>query len=130
MAWFNCTSSQNLLAFSVAFQGWPLLPGYRPFFVIEGDHFLVQFEPQLEQRIANGSVIIQSGSFSPFNSETTGLKVKFNIKDEFGNNIDTILRNRNNPDLGKLEYSILDSKSEVLFTKNIIFMGKSEAYNC
>lgn len=33
MAWFNCTVSQQLLAFTVTFQGVMLLPEKRQFFV-------------------------------------------------------------------------------------------------
>ena len=104
MAWFNCTASQSQMAFSVEYQGVTILPKYRPFFVIEGDQFTVEFQPSFSQKWLNNSLQITSGTFSSHSSSISGAKVEFNIKDEFGNKIDTILKNRNNPDLGKLDF--------------------------
>jgi hypothetical protein len=46
--------------------------------------------------------VVRSGLFSSNNTVASGFKLLFNIKDDFGNNIDTILKSRNNPDLGQI----------------------------
>ena len=35
-----------------------------------------------------------------------GLNLKFNITDAYGNNVDTILLARNNPDFGQMTYKL------------------------
>jgi hypothetical protein len=85
-----------------------------------------------------------------------GLNLKFNITDAYGNNVDTILLVRNNPDLGQMTYKLTksipkvpasttggakssdqqkskpDVSSNQVFVSrgNIIFLGRQEPFNC
>ena len=85
-----------------------------------------------------------------------GLNLKFNITDAYGNNVDTILLVRNNPDLGQMTYKLTksipkapapttgtaknsdqqkskpDASSSQVFVSrgNIIFLGRQEPFNC
>jgi len=126
MAWFNCTTSQTFLTFSVVFQNTTLLPEKRPFFVVEGNNYRVIFEEEIMNAWIQESIVIESNE----EGETSGMRLQFRVQDQFGNNIDTVLLSRNNPDLGSMGYSIIDSQLKVVRSQPFIFRGAAETYNC
>lgn len=134
MAWFNCTTAQTYLAFSVMFQGLALLPDKNPFFVVGGDSYMVEFSESFTASLTNGGLLIYSQEFQPDVVGEQGLKLEFNVKDLFGNSVDTVLLARNTPDLGQMTYKIekfhSDGTLDLVRKAPIIFMGMAKAFNC
>jgi hypothetical protein len=84
------------------------------------------------KKMAAEKVVINSQEYAyGANITLRGLNVKFNVQDEFGNKIDTILLVRNNPDFGQMTYTLTKAGGarDVVLRKNIIFLGRSEAFS-
>jgi len=103
-----------------------LLPEKRPFFVVEGSKYRVVFQEEFLTAWTQNSVVVESHENKP----TSGLRLQFRVQDEFGNNVDTVLLSRNNPDLGSMGFSILNSQLKMVRRQPFIFRGAAETYNC
>ena len=134
---------------SVAYGGATILPDKRPFYVVEGARFRVVFEETSSfpfakifneyyasnnsmKEMAASNVVINSQEYAHGqNSAQRGLNIKFNVQDEYGNKMDTILLVRNNPDFGQMTYTLTRAGGarDVVLRKNIIFLGRSEAFS-
>lgn len=105
--------------------------------MVEGAQFQVVFEgsfaKDLEDAKKEGrNIVINSQEYAHgLNTTQHGLNVKFNVQDEYGNKIDTILLVRNNPDFGQMTYTLTraDGSHAVVLRKNIIFLGRSETFS-
>ena len=97
------------MAFDVEIKGEVLSPEKRPFFVIEGESVFVDFNPEFMKKWKEDRIVVNSREYSnKFNDQGSiaGLKLEFNLRDELNNNINAMLKKRNNPELGLMGYSI------------------------
>ena len=92
------------------------MPDKFPFYTVEGSSYKVLFP--------DSTTFDGIKMFSEI-----GLTLQFSVTDLFGNKIDSILIQRNNPDLGQITYKIM--KDDILVVKkNIMFLGMFETNNC
>ena len=126
MAWFNCTTSQTFFTFSVRFHNTTLLPEKRPFFVVEGNNYRVIFQDEFMDAWISDALVLDSNE----NEASSGYQLQFKVQDQFGNNVDTVLLSRNNPDLGSMGYEIINQNLKVVRSQPFIFRGAAETFNC